>query len=159
MMHFISVHFCVPADLTVRRTEVVSVNPRHHRHSRKSHSAALAVAEYRQSERECVSELRAGRGGASSLHNNIGASETVEGRENAAEAGSRPSVADSGREGKRRFLTSFFWILPAPFCFAFFFFHSAAIPLCLALRSLFSLSYISTCIYLCLSCSYSPMAT
>lgn len=120
-MHFISVHLCVPADLTVRRTEAVSVNPRHHRHSRKSHSSALAVAAYWQSERECVSELRAGRGGASILHNNIGASETVEGRENAAEAGSRPSVADSGREGKRRILTSFFWIFPAPFCFPFFF--------------------------------------
>lgn len=121
MLHFIFVHLCVSADLTVRRTEAVSVNLQHHRHPRKSHSSALAVAAYRQSERECVRKPRAGRGGASSLHNNIGASETVEGRENAAEAGSRPSVADSGKEGKRRILTSSFWILLASFCFAFFF--------------------------------------
>lgn len=48
------------------------------------------------------------RGGAFMLHNNIGASETVEGSENAAEGGSRPSLADSGREGKKQIVNSFF---------------------------------------------------
>lgn len=66
-----------------------------------------------------------GRGGAFRLHNNIGASETVEGRENAAEGGSRPSAAESGRQGLRRILTSFFWLFAAPFCL---YYHSA--PIC-----------------------------
>lgn len=45
--------------------------------------------------------------GLLALHNNTGASETAEGRENAAEGRSRTSVADSGREGQRRSLTPF----------------------------------------------------
>lgn len=53
--------------------------------------------------------MRRERGGEGllALHNNTGASETAEGRENAAEGRSRTSVADSGREGKRRILTPF----------------------------------------------------
>lgn len=48
--------------------------------------------------RDSASELRVGRGGAFRLQNNTGVSETIERRENAAEGGSRPLVADSGRE-------------------------------------------------------------
>lgn len=53
--------------------------------------------------------MRCERGGEGllALHNNTGASETAEGRENAAEGRSRTSVADSGREGQRRILTPF----------------------------------------------------
>lgn len=53
--------------------------------------------------------MRRERGGEglSALHNNTGASETAEGRENAAEGRSRTSVANSGRKGQRRILAPF----------------------------------------------------
>lgn len=74
-----------------------------------------------------MSELRVGRGGAFRLHNNAGASETVEGRENAAEGGSRLSVAESGRQGYGRILSSFFWLFPALHFFFRLFYHSATL--------------------------------
>lgn len=119
--------------------------------------------------RERLSEPRATRGGAFRLHNNIGASETVEGRENAAEGGSRASVADSGRQGKRRILTSFFCLLPAhlpfpafvlPFLSLHTHFSLSFLLLILSLPADFiPLSYILTCDYLFLSSFTSPMAT
>lgn len=101
------------------------------------------------------------------LHNNIGASETVEGRENAADGGSRPSLADSGREGKKRILTSFFLASPCfPYQHLFWHFYHCIhfslsfLLLILSFPAVFiPLSYILTCDYLCLSPSTSPTAT
>lgn len=95
-----------------RETEAVPVNSKPHSRSHRSYWSAINVAAYRQSERECVSECRTGRGGAFTLHNNIGASETVEGRENAAEGGSSPERPTPGEIET----DSHFLFLPFP-CF------------------------------------------